>query len=482
MSITRKFCSVILLTNAFLYLPLRGKETSSSGVDFSRRVRQGIEQILQKHEGQTHIGIDLYSLKTKKHLFKKNSEHLFLTADQQKVVTSAAALYILGPEYRFSTTLFTDGEFVEGTLRGNLYLQGSGDPSFTYEDLFGLFGSLREKGVEKITGNLMLDLTCFDQQERNPSWMIDDIDNPSCSPVSALNIDKNTLMVRVCEDEQNRGKLVVSITPSLPFFKIGEFVKDQQNSLSVSIKEKSKHVLLSGTIEKQQLPCKKKFPLSPHDLAIAYCNSICKELGIVFSGSIHKEKVPKDASTIASHTSDPLSTLIYKSLKANENLTQDVLLKKLGEGKKSAQGSWETGRKTIENFLVRDAGLDQRDFFLVDGSGISRCNSFSPKAMISFFEWIMTSYPYRAELLSALSLAGIDGIISERMKNRQTLFRGLAGDMNRSSSLVGIAQTKDNELILFSVFFENFSSSSHLLCHEIEDEIVLFLSELSRKN
>ena len=135
-----KFFLVLLL----LFSSLSAKAPAKKS--FAREAREGIEKVLANREKQGRVGIDLYSSKTKRHLYKKNSDQLFRLGDQQKIVTSIAALSILGPRFSFVTKLSSTGPVEGAVLRGDLYLEGAGDPLFSYEQLLELLRGAKRRG------------------------------------------------------------------------------------------------------------------------------------------------------------------------------------------------------------------------------------------------------------------------------------------------------------------------------------------------
>src|SRR5437867_2981383 len=106
----------------FFFLPLCAENAS---------LHREIDKIVHAAGPHVHVGIEIVSLKTGACLYEKNAKQLFVPASCLKLFTAGAALSQLGPDFCFETKLLIDGEVTQGTLRGNLYLQGSGDPTFT---------------------------------------------------------------------------------------------------------------------------------------------------------------------------------------------------------------------------------------------------------------------------------------------------------------------------------------------------------------
>ena len=127
--------SSFVLIFLFLCSPLVSREVKRSGRQQLTSLQNGIERIIRNKDPDVHIGIEVISLNSRERLYQKSPNHLFVPGSSLKLVTAATALHLLGIDYRFETKLFTDGKIENRTLKGNLYLQGSGDPELAFRDL-----------------------------------------------------------------------------------------------------------------------------------------------------------------------------------------------------------------------------------------------------------------------------------------------------------------------------------------------------------
>ncbi|HPN39814.1 MAG TPA: D-alanyl-D-alanine carboxypeptidase, partial [Melioribacteraceae bacterium] len=126
-------------------------------------------------------GVFIKSLKTGEILYKRNADKFFIPASNIKLFTTAAALLLLGENYRYKTRIYAEGDIYKGTLYGNLIIQGSGDPTisnrFIAGDVDTIFkawsDSLSIRGIKKISGNLLGDDDAFDEKGYGTGWMRD---------------------------------------------------------------------------------------------------------------------------------------------------------------------------------------------------------------------------------------------------------------------------------------------------------------------
>jgi serine-type D-Ala-D-Ala carboxypeptidase/endopeptidase (penicillin-binding protein 4) len=163
--------SYLLLIFIILCSPLVSKETNRSSKQQLTSLQSGIERIIRNKDPDVHIGIEVVSLEGGEKLYQKSANQLFMPASSLKLVTAAAALHLLGVDYRFETKLYTDGKIGNKTLKGNLYLQGSGDPELVFNDLEELAFQMKLLNIKKIEGDLYIDNTLFDGIAQGPGWM-----------------------------------------------------------------------------------------------------------------------------------------------------------------------------------------------------------------------------------------------------------------------------------------------------------------------
>ena len=146
------------------------------------------------------VSIQVVNLRTKEETFAYNAEDKMIPASVMKAVTSAAALRILGPSFRFETKVYTDGEIKKGVLKGDLYIKGGGDPSLEVHHLWKMAHDLKSLGISKIEGNVYYDNTLFGEDRFIPGWgkPIDIANGPAYFPlISSLSLNYNCVALRV---------------------------------------------------------------------------------------------------------------------------------------------------------------------------------------------------------------------------------------------------------------------------------------------
>jgi serine-type D-Ala-D-Ala carboxypeptidase/endopeptidase (penicillin-binding protein 4) len=185
-------------------------------------VRRSINNLINQYGLSGRVGISITSLRDQTPWYVHAASETFIPASNQKLCTTAAALSILGPDYRFPTQLLIDGHKKRSTLIGNIYVKGSGDPSLTHTDLQTLIRKLRQQKIRVIRGNIVLDIAHFELISFHPNWFAAYRNKGWCPHVSALLVDRQSsprFISAVIRRALKRcgititGKLVIRQTP-----------------------------------------------------------------------------------------------------------------------------------------------------------------------------------------------------------------------------------------------------------------------------
>lgn len=474
----------LLFALLILSVPLCADSKSSKA--HLHYIQKSLDKIITGVDQNVHVGVEVVSLKTGLRLYEKNAHQLFTPASNVKLFTAGAALANLGPYYRFETRLLSDGKLSQKTLQGNLYLQGTGDPSFTLNDLENLVLQLRIKQIEEIDGDIIIDHFAFDEFSEGPGWMWDDINDISFTQMNALTINHNCLDLWVKPADGVAAPPKIFAYPKTGFVTIENcaLTDEKAESLTVSrsVKTKRNTIQVKGEIGLISSTKSYKIPLKgPHLYAATLLQSVLKKAGITCKGKIQIEKTPLHSETLASHRSEPLSVLLQTMMKNSDNLYADNLFKKVGQFHSKEQGTWKNGGQAVSYHLERDVDLNISNVVLLDGSGLSRYNLASPHHIASYLKWIYNEFPYQAEFLSSLSLAGRDGNLKGRFTQELPILRAKAGTMSGITCLSGYVQTADGEMLAFSIMVNGFTGKAAHYKDTVEDPICTFLANLSRE-
>ena len=179
-----------------------------------------IQAVIERVNQDLHVGMEVVSLEEGRVVYERNSKQLFVPASLHKVYTAGAAFSILGEEFRFETKLCSEAAIEKGCLQGPLYLVGSGDPSFSSKDLFALAERVRGLGIQKISGDLILDLSEFDESAMGPGWMWDEPLTFGNSIICPLTLDHNCMEVTILASDFPGKSPHIVVSPEASYLQV----------------------------------------------------------------------------------------------------------------------------------------------------------------------------------------------------------------------------------------------------------------------
>ncbi len=279
----------------------------------------------------------------------------FIPASTIKLATNLAALTILGPQYRYTTHFYVD-------KRSNLYIQGQGDPYLVSENIRLIAAQLLQKGLSNIQ-TLVLDTSNFSLEKIADGATTSQ--NPYDAANDAVNVNFNTLPIHV-----DRHGIINSAEPQTPFVPL---MKDIGKHLSFG----THRVNVDAYPAQHTIPNRSRY-------AGEVFLAILQEKGFSTAGiDIKTGMVPDDALLFHTYHSDQtLEDLVRSNLKYSNNFIANQLFLTCGRMQFGPPATWEKGRKSLDRFLREQLGLHEKDIRLVEGSGISRKNRATPKAML----------------------------------------------------------------------------------------------------
>jgi len=405
------------------------------------------------------------------------------TASVMKLITTAVSLELLGPDFTFSTSLSYSGSIdpQNGTLNGNLILKGGGDPAFYssyfvdhYQDCFDHWiRQLKMSGIQKINGNLWIDLSALGSVSIPGGWGWDDIGNYYGAGVSALTFGDNLYEIHLRSPKTSGQKTtILSTNPEISDLKPENLVISSPEAGDHTIVYSapgSMHPVIEGTIPAGQsdFVIKAAMP-DPSVVAAQALLKKMKESGICLSGVVAARPVDDHTNSILLWTqhSPPLKDLIVPLNKESLNLYAEHLLLEIGR-KNSGEPTLTKGIEAIHQYC-KDKGIDSQGFFPVDGSGLTRSNALTSKTLVETMKQVYDG-PYRELFFGALPIAGVDGTLHNSFKGTplERNVTAKTGSMARVRCIAGLLESRSKRTILFAILINNFdlkpSESSKLL-------------------
>src|SRR6266576_3007185 len=344
-------------------------------------------------------------------LYEQNADKYFVPASNMKLFTTALALAKLGPEYRFRTTLETQGAVSsEGVLRGDLILVGRGDPNlsnrkFPYElkeefdgppekALVELADAVVAKGVKEISGDVVGDDSYFPRERYPNGWEIDDMVWEYGAAISAIVVGDNTVALTLTPGEQAGNPVQAAVTPATLDFMVKNDVStsaaDVKSDLTLTREPGSNAVVVKGTLPAKSTPRKLILAIEePAQHAAATLKRLLEERGVRVAGvarARHNRTEPGgDPVVLAEHVSVPLGDALKLVNKISQNLHTEMLLRTVAR----QGGVWATPddlMKVPADFYAT-AGIEPGDVMQSDASGLSRHDLVTPRAVVALLNF-----------------------------------------------------------------------------------------------
>lgn len=358
-------------------------------------------------------------------LLAHNASAAMQPASLMKLVTTAAALDLLGPGYRWITRFYTNGTQNGETLQGDLIIKGSGDPRLSQRDLWSVLHSLRSQGIRHISGDLLLDHSLFEIATDDAMQFDGKPERAYNAIPDALLLDAKSLTLHFVPDARNQA-VQVRIEPYLaglqfnaPKLVSGE-CGEWRKSIALAFEPQAlrfdgSYALACG---EQRLPIH-AYSHTHLEYFDASLRQIWGELGGTIAGrtreAILPQKINDDAREIAAWQSAPLSDIIRDINKYSNNVMARQLLLTLAAERGVNPATKISGVAIVQDWLFAK-GLKTSGLVVENGSGLSRNERISAADLARVLH-VMWQSPTMPEFISSLPLAGVDGTMSKRVQN-----------------------------------------------------------------
>lgn len=451
---------------------------------------QDIDRILgDARLNGTHVGVVVRKETDGTLLYDRGGDDRELPASTGKLLTSTAALDVLGPDYRFTTTVLADGPRHGAAEVGNLYLRGTGDPTLTPADLDRLAAQVAATGVRQVTGKLVADDTWFDGTHLGPGWMWDDEPYYYAAPVTALTLspdadfDAGTVLVRATPTTPGQPAIVQLDPPTDTHRIVNQVTTGPPGSVQsydVERQHGTDTILVTGSIPADGPPA---VDLSSVDNPTTYTADVFRKALARHGVQVHDPATavgatPAAAQPLATRDSMTLRELLVPFLKLSNNEHAEILTKAMGR-KESGQGSWDAGLAAMRGALG-GLGVSASALRMVDGSGLSTMDSVPPVELTNLLRTARQK-PWFDPWYQALPIAGVaDRMIGGTLRHRMAGTRaagnlhGKTGSMTGVDALSGYVTAADGERLVFSVVFNNFLGGGP---RDLEDAIAVRLAD-----
>jgi len=472
----------LLVVAAFL-ISLAG----AASADLAQQINSIVHRPSQK---RVRFSIHVVKADSGEMVYSHNAKKALVPASNMKIITTAAALKFLGPDYEYKTKVGLCGDtLVDPVLQtdgktGTLVIIGSGDPLLGDKIIDAKYGRgagwifedittrLRQNGITTIKG-IIVDSSIFDEQRAHPNWPKEQLNRWYACEVSGLNFNANCIDVTA---KKVGGRVIVSIEPKTDFIKIINKVvpaRSGKGAVGTYRSLEPNKITVKGKCKKQQGP----FPVAIEKPAAFFGHLLAENLiraGINIEGQLIEKAVGEDCNVkVLGEYSSSIADCLARCNKDSFGLAAEALLKTIAaHSKKNCKnGSWETGGMLISRYLS-SLGIGQSEFHIDDGSGLSRQNKLSANAITKVLLKVYKDKNWQL-YKDSLAAGGVDGTI--RRYFREEKYRGKVfgktGYISGVKSFSGICSGRGGDYI-FSILANNTNGRTRTAINDIAKAII----------
>jgi D-alanyl-D-alanine carboxypeptidase/D-alanyl-D-alanine-endopeptidase (penicillin-binding protein 4) len=428
----------------------------------------------------SHTSVSIVDAETGEVIAAHNSDLALNPASCMKLITSAAALSLLGPDYRFKTDFYADRQVKNGTI-GMLYVAGTGDPLLVSEQIWRIARVLYDMGLRKITGGIVVDDSFFDSYDvpKKPGEEY----RAFSAKTAATAVNFNSVTIHIAPGEPGTPAIVTADPPT-EYFKIankvmtgGKYAADAFSTL-----ENGHEVLtVRGTIpESFSVAEVYRSIADPSAYAGYVMKYVLEQNGIAVAGQVSRGGVPSGARLLTSEVSKPLATIIREMNKFSNNFIAEQVVKHLGSVRYGRPGSTEKGLKAMQEYLAA-LGIRPDGYTIENGSGLSEKTRLSSAQLARLLSAAYQDFTIRPEFMASLSIVGVDGT-TRRWKKESALnglVRAKTGTLNNVSTFAGYVPMKDGRIAAFAILANGLPKGA-AAAHDAELMLVKAAAEAQR--
>jgi D-alanyl-D-alanine carboxypeptidase/D-alanyl-D-alanine-endopeptidase (penicillin-binding protein 4) len=460
-------------------------------------LRTDLEQILSRPRWNgDRWSVMVVSLDRGDTLFAHGADEKLAPASNMKLFTTAAALYYLGPDYRYNTFLMATGPIQDGVIAGDLVVYGTGDPTFS--DRFGnraavwqaFADTLTALGIREVRGDIIGDGSYFQESYMNAAY---------AASAGALSFAENVAMLQIRPGAQVGWRPEIELVPG------GEGIAIVNQATTVAGRGTNIHaarvaydgpIAVRGHISRGSAPVLRSVPVSdPARFAAAAFREVLSRQGITVTGTVRSVSIEAESPVtgrsvfapaldsrapvrvLAVHTSEPLLQILEIINKRSHNLMAEQVLRTVGRVAVGV-GTVEGGAKAVQHMLTQHGNVVPGAVEMYDGSGLSVLNRASARGFIELLG-VMARSPMWNYYWETLPEAGApDGLRRMYRTGAERNLRAKTGTIDHVSALSGYVRARNGERLAFSIISNNVPST--FTAKRVEDAIGARLAGFDR--
>jgi serine-type D-Ala-D-Ala carboxypeptidase/endopeptidase (penicillin-binding protein 4) len=435
------------------------------------------------------VSISIIDAETGSIIFQYNPDKSLTQASILKLITTAAALEMLGKDYTFKTIVGYSGKIKKGSkvLDGNIIIKGGGDPTLGSENFPEYYAGFIDKwikdikalGIKKVSGRIVADDSYYDYQPVPAGWSWEDIGNYYGAGAYGLTVFDNTLQIHLKSGMKSSFPVITSILPDGSGIEFHNFLTaagTEDNGYIFSAPYSNKG-WIAGTIpeSREDFILKGSIPDPPLFLARTL-NKKLNDAGIKISADPVTTRLMPEVKTdnftlVSEIISPPLSAIIGVLNHKSVNLYAEHLIKELGKVYKNS-GTTTAGEEVIIGFL-ESTGIKTDGIFIEDGSGLSSRDAVSSAEMVRLLLFMKRNGRFFEDYLRSLPDAGMEGTLKNYFKDKvfESRLKVKSGSLTRIKSYAGYFTTLSGKDMIFCIIINNYIGKPQQVVFGIEEII-----------
>jgi D-alanyl-D-alanine carboxypeptidase/D-alanyl-D-alanine-endopeptidase (penicillin-binding protein 4) len=415
-----------------------------------------------------HVGLLAQDTTRGTLLIAQNADDSFQPASNFKLLVGSTALEKFGPAFTLQTNVLAAGTIANGTLTGDLYLRGGGDPHLNAKDLDAAAAAIAAAGITRVTGQAIGDASRYDDRRYPEGWDWDDLAWDYAPVITALSFDENVLHLYISPGAAAGEPGVLRADPNTPAITLDNQLMtgpagSKDTSELIRPWDGPRMIRIAGSYPfgaKESGDIRPAAP-DPAALAIAVFAQTLAAHGVTLVGGTQTGgAVPAGATVLWSHASEPMPEYMADFWWPSDNLVGELFLKELGAATAGLPGTDANGAKAERAFLT-SIGVDPETVSISDGSGLSNYDRITPRALVAILQHDWNG-PNRELVLEALPVTGVSGTLRNAFKGTRAEKNVFAktGSISHVRTISGFIRTKRHGAVTFSFLVNDWSEGA----------------------
>lgn len=445
------------------------------------------------------VAASIRSTQTGQYKIQYNARKSVNSASTLKLVSTATALSVLGPEYRFKTLIEYDGTIADSVLKGNVYIRGSGDPSLgssrvglDFQQVVNLFArQIKDFGIKRIEGFILGDGSVFPENTLADSWVWGDIGNYYGAGVSGLNINENLYEIHFRPAKTlNADAPIARISQTVPeatiINKVTTGERGSGDNVIVYNTPLSNTIVAEGTVPlgPANFVVKGSLPDPPYFMAYHVQQKFQELQGQISNVSMSVQQyktrfrpVEKPKKTIFTYESPSLSTLAQHCNFQSINLYADAFLKNIGYMLTKDAG-FEASVKAVKNIWTQK-GVDLQGFMVRDGSGLSPSGVLTANNLTDILFTMYRDSAFR-DFYTSIPIVGVNGTVQNLAKGSKAVsnVRAKSGSISNTRAFSGYYTASNGELMAFTFIINRYADGADRKVRRYLEDMIKLMVEI----